>query len=124
MNFVQRLFRYAGVYGLAVILPQYFMEGRLGRDFPPPLNHPEHFYGFLGVAAAWQIAFLMIARDPVRLRPIMLAGALEKFGFGLAAAVLFVQGRLAAPMLAFGVVDLVLGALFLYAWRITPERGA
>jgi hypothetical protein len=29
------------------------MEAKLGIDFPPPLNHPEHFYGFLSVALAW-----------------------------------------------------------------------
>lgn len=123
MTPVQRLFHIAGIYGLAVLLPQYFLEDRLGRDFPPPITHPEHFYGFIGVAAAWQIAFLIIARDPVRYRPIMLAGALEKFAFGIAAAVLFLQGRLATTTFAFGVIDLVMGALFVAAWRVTPDIG-
>ena len=78
----------AGIYGLAVLLPQYFMEERLGRDFPPPLNHPEHFYGFIGVATAWQVAFLIISRDPARYRLMMIPGMLEKASFGLAAIVL------------------------------------
>ncbi|MAT69198.1 MAG: hypothetical protein CMJ58_06695 [Planctomycetaceae bacterium] len=120
MTWTQRLFHYSGIYGLCVLLPQYFMEGRLGREFPPPVNHPEHFYGFVGVAAAWQVAFLIIARDPVRYRPMMLAGSLEKFGFGMAAVVLYLQGRLAATPLVFGVVDLVMGVLFVAAWRATP----
>ena len=119
MEFAKRLFHIAGIYGLVVLLPQYFMEGRIGRDFPPAITHPEHFYGFVGVAVAWQIAFLMIAREPARLRPIMLAGVVEKFGFGIAAVVLFLQKRLAATMLGFGIVDLVLGVLFIVAWRKT-----
>lgn len=53
--FARRVFTGAAVYGLAVLLPQYFMEGRVGRDFPPPITHPEHFCGFIGVAFAWQV---------------------------------------------------------------------
>jgi hypothetical protein len=116
MLFAERVYRIAGIIGLAVLLPQYFMEGRLGRDFPPPLNHPEHFYGFIGVAAAWQVAFLIIARDPARYRPMMIPGILEKLGFGLAAVVLYLQHRLAATVLAFGVLDLLWAALFAWAF--------
>src|SRR5215211_6355334 len=116
MLFAKRVFHIAGIYGLAVLLPQYFMEGRLGRDFPPPLNHPEHFYGFIGVAAAWQVAFLIIARDPARYRLVILPGMLEKASFGLAALVLFAQGRIPRTVLAFGVLDLIWGALFLVAF--------
>ena len=64
MTGARRLFLIAGIYGLAVILPQYFLEARVGRDYPPAITHPEYFYGFLGVAAAWQVAFLVIATDP------------------------------------------------------------
>ena len=77
MTFAKRVFFLAGIYGLVVLLPQYFMEERTGRDFPPPVTHPEYFYGFIGVAVAWQIVFLIISRDPVRYRPIMLA-AIER----------------------------------------------
>jgi len=116
MLFAERVFRVAGIFGLAVLLPQYFMEERLGRDFPPPLNHPEHFYGFIGVAAAWQVAFLIIARDPARYRLMMIPGILEKLAFGLAAVVLYLQHRLAASVLAFGVLDLLWAALFAWAF--------
>jgi hypothetical protein len=34
------------------LLPLYFLEENQGTDFPPPLAHPEHFYGFIGVALA------------------------------------------------------------------------
>jgi hypothetical protein len=110
------VFQIAGIYGLAVLLPQYFMEDRLGRDFPPPLNHPEHFYGFVGVAAAWQVAFLIIARDPARYRLMMIPGMLEKLSFGAAAVVLYANHRIPPTLLAFGVVDLIWAALFLFAY--------
>jgi hypothetical protein len=116
MIFARRVFLVAGIYGLAALLPQYFMEERLGRDFPPPISHPEYFYGFLGVAAAWQVAFLMIARDPARYRLIMIPGMLEKVSFGLAGIVLFIEERIPATLLAFGIVDLLWAVLFSMAF--------
>ena len=126
MQFARRVFHIAGVYGLIVLLPQYFMEGRLGRDYPPPINHPEHFYGFIGVATAWQVAFLIIARNPVRYRLMMLPGMIEKLSFGVAAVVLFAQGRLARTVVAFGLLDLLWAVLFAWAYvnvsRLAAER--
>ena len=58
-KFSARVFFGAGIYGVVTLLPQIFLEAKLGRDFPPPLNHPEHFYGFIGVALAWQLVFLL-----------------------------------------------------------------
>jgi hypothetical protein len=45
MKFVRWVFLVAGIYGLIVITPLYFMEGVIGRETPPPLNHPAFFYG-------------------------------------------------------------------------------
>lgn len=117
MLFAKRVFHIAGIFGLAVLLPQYFLEGRLGRDYPPAITHAEYFYGFVGVAAAWQVAFLIIARDPVRYRLMMIPGMLEKATFGVAAIVLFLQDRLSAVTLGFGALDLVWGLLFLIAFQ-------
>jgi hypothetical protein len=61
-----------------VLVPQFFLEERIGRDFPPPITHPEHFYGFIGVALSWQVAFLIIAYDVRRYRLMILPAALEK----------------------------------------------
>lgn len=121
MIFARRVFLLAAVYGFLVLVPQYFLEERVGRDFPPPITHPEHFYGFVGVALAWQVLFVVIARDPVRFRPAMPVAALEKLAFGGAAVALFAQGRLHPAILAAGLVDLVLAALFVLAWRRTPD---
>ena len=110
------VFAVAGIYGIAALLPQFFLEQRVGMQNPPPITHPEFFYGFLGVALAWQVAFLIIARDPLRFRPLMLPSILEKLSFGVATVLLFAQGRLAALMLGAGLVDLVFAGLFAVAY--------
>lgn len=119
MRFARRVFGAAGVYGLLALLPQYFLEERIGRDYPPPITHPEHFYGFIGVAVAWQVLFFLIARDPARFRPAMPVAVLEKLAFAVPAMLLFASGRVPGAVLGFGLVDLLLAALFLAAWRST-----
>jgi hypothetical protein len=119
--FARRVFAIAGIYGLLVLGPHYFMEAKVGRDSGAEVTHPEYFYGFVGVALAWQAAFLIIARDPVRYRLIMLPGILEKVSFGVAAIVLYSQGRLPGLMLAGGVGDLVFAVLFIVAFAQTGK---
>ena len=123
MIFAKRVFLGAAVYGLIVLLPQYFLESKTGRDFPPAITHPEYYYGFIGIAVAWQIVFLIVSRDPVRYRPIMLAAVVEKAVFGFPAIALYVTGQLSGQMLAAGLVDLTLGTLFIIAYRRTPPTG-
>jgi hypothetical protein len=112
-RFAKRVFLVAAIYGIVAVFPQYFMEAKLGIDFPPPLNHPEHFYGFLGIALAWQFAFLLIAKDVVRYRLFMLPAAFEKLSFGVAVLVLYAQGRVVALAAGAAVIDLVFALFFL-----------
>src|SRR4051812_23067853 len=116
MVFCRWLFRLAGIYGLVMLVPLYFLEQRLGRDFPPAINHPEYFYGFVGVAIAWQFGFLVIGQNPARYRLFMLPVVVEKFSFGIAAILLFLQDRIAAAVLSLALVDFTLGVLFLVAF--------
>jgi len=120
--FARRVFAFAGWYGLLALLPQYGMENRVGTDFPPAITHPEYFYGFLGVAIAWQLAFLVISRDPLRFRPLMLPAVVEKATFGVAAIVLLWQHRIPAIVFGFAMFDLVLGALFLASYIATGAK--
>lgn len=115
-RFARWVFALAGIYGLLVLAPGYFMEARIAIDAPPAITHPEYYYGFIGIGLAWQIAFLIIASDPVRYRLIMLAGVVEKFSFGIAAVMLFAQGRLAGQVLAFSLFDSFLGLLFVVSF--------
>jgi hypothetical protein len=119
MIFAKRVFFIAAVYGLIVLLPQYFLEAKTGRDFPPAITHPEYYYGFIGIAVAWQIVFLIVSRDPLRYRPLMPVGVVEKVVFGVPAIALYVTGRLSEQMLAAGILDLILGVLFVMAYRRT-----
>lgn len=43
-----------------------------------PLNHPELYYGFAGIALAWQGVFLILGRDPGRHRIMMIPAMREK----------------------------------------------
>ena len=125
MIFASRVFRIAAIYGLIVLLPQYFLLEKTGRDYPPPITHPEYYYGFIGIAVAWQLAFLVISRDPIRYRALMIPAMVEKASFGLPAIVLYSMGRLSLELLGAGILDLVLMVLFVIAYRRTPrERGA
>ena len=114
--FARRVFLVAGWYGIIVLAPQYFIE--LG--LPTLIEQPEHFYGFIGVALAWQFVFLIVARDVVRYRPLMLASVLEKLSFGAAVAILYSVGRVSVGVLVAGTLDLILGALFVAAFIATP----
>src|ERR1700740_3154396 len=120
MRFAQRTFLVAGIYGTLGLLPQYFLEDRIGHDFAPPLPHPEHFYGFFGVALAWQIAFFIVARDPVRYRPMIVPCILEKVAYGGAIVILGAMGRSAPILIGTGVGDLVFAALFTVAYLRIP----
>jgi len=116
MKFAKVVFRVAGIYGLLVLAPLYFLYDTIGRLEPPPLTHPQFYYGFAGVALAWQIGFLIIAAQPARLRPMMIPAILEKAAYAIAVGVLFVQGRLGGQQLVTGGMDALLGVLFLAAY--------
>jgi hypothetical protein len=121
MKFARIVFWVAGIWGLLVIPPLYFMFDLIGRNDPPPITHPGFFYGFTGAALAWQIAFLFIARDPVRYRPLMIPSILEKSSYSLAVFTLVMQHRMRASDLTFGGADLLLGVLFVAAYFKTPR---
>src|SRR5215471_12848222 len=119
MKFAKVIFWIAAIYGLLVITPLYFIFDKIPQRDPPPITHPGFYYGFAGVALAWQIAFIVIATDPVRLRPMMIPSVLEKLGFGIAMVVLYWQQRVRTADLGLGGIDLLLAVLFLIAFSKT-----
>jgi hypothetical protein len=122
MKYARIVFFVAGLWGVLLLTPLYFMFDMISAQDPPAITHPAFYYGFTGVALAWQVAFFMIARDPVRLRPIMIPSILEKVGYGGAVIVLFAQGRMHPQDLAFGLADIVFAALFAAAFVLTKPR--
>jgi hypothetical protein len=119
MKFAKVVFWTAGVWGLLIITPLYFMFTLIGKQDPPAITHPAFYYGFVGCALAWQFAFLLIAHDPVRFRPMMVPAMVEKFTYGMAVVVLVMQGRTNQRDLVFAATDLTLGMLFIVAFRKT-----
>lgn len=115
------VFLVAGIYGLIVLLPQFFLERKIGVDTPPPITHPEFFYGFICVAVAWQVLFLIVSRDPIRFRPMMIPAMLEKIGFPIAVLVLYLQNRVSPTIFIPASLDLVLLVLFIAAYRQTRD---
>jgi hypothetical protein len=110
------VFLVAGIYGLLILTPIYFMENKIGRDTPPAITHPEYFYGFVGVGLAWQALFLVLSTDPVRYRAMTLPSILEKISYGIALVVLYSQHRLPLSVLAIGLGDWIFAFLFLAAY--------
>jgi hypothetical protein len=122
MKFAKIVFWIAGIWGVLILSPLYFMFDLISRQDPPPITHPAFFYGFIGAGLAWQVAFILIAINPARYRPLMIPSVFEKFSYGIAVVVLVVQQRMRATDLMFGGVDLVLGILFVMAYFQTPSR--
>jgi hypothetical protein len=114
MRVARWIFLISGIYGALVLIPGFFLE----RLTPPPtLTHPEFYYGFYGSALVWQFVFLAIAREPAKLRPLMLLAVLEKAAFFAPSLWLYFSGRLAmgGPFIG-GLIDGVLMVLFAFAW--------
>ena len=55
--FARRLFLFAGIYGVLVVAPLFFLEDQIGKLNPPAITHPEFYYGFVCVTFAWQIVY-------------------------------------------------------------------
>ena len=116
MKFAKLVFWIAAIWGVLIITPLYFMFDLIGRNDPPPVTHPGFFYGFVGAALAWQIVFFLIARDPLRHRPLMIPSVIEKFTYGVTVGLLVMQERMHPADMIFGGIDLLLGILFVVAY--------
>lgn len=124
VKFAKIVFWIAGIWGFLVITPLYFLFDVIPQKDPPAITHPGFYYGFVGCALAWQVAFCFIATDPVRYRPLMLPSILEKATYCIAVAVLVSQGRTRSTDLIFVVTDGLLGVLFAVAYFKTPGEFA
>ena len=101
--------------------PLYFLFDFVGRQYPPSITHPEFCYGFVSVTHAWQIAFLVIATDPYRFRPMIVSAIMEKFSYVATLGALYLQGHLRFGQVAFSGPDLILGLLFVAAFVKTAR---
>lgn len=116
MKFAKIVFRIAGIWGLLIIIPLYFLFDVVGRQSPPAINHPELYFSFVGVTLIWQIAFFVIASNPVRFRPFILVAVLEKLSYIITIIALYLQHRVAANELIWVGTDSILCLLFIAAY--------
>jgi hypothetical protein len=124
MRFARIVFIIAGIWGLAVLPPFYWLVDVTGRHYTMPMEYPHFFYGFFDVTMAWQLAFLVIGSDPLRYRPLMLPAMVEKFSYVVTLAVLYAHGRIGMQDAQAAVPDLILGTLFIAAFAKTRTRPA
>jgi hypothetical protein len=122
MRFAKIIFWVAGIWGLLVITPLYFIFDLIGRNDPPVITHPGFYYGFAALGLAWQVAFIFIARDPLRLRPMMIPSMVEKFSYSITVVTLVAQHKMHSSDLLFGTTDFVLGVLFVVAYVATKTK--
>ena len=122
MRFARWVFLLAGTTGVIMIIPPFFLEERFGQDHPPPINHPELYYGFFGVTLAWQVMFLVIGSDPVRFRLAMLPAMIEKASFAVAIPILYALERVTITWVGIAAMDATWLVLFIIAFLRTPKE--
>jgi hypothetical protein len=116
MKFARLTFIGAGIWGIVVLTPLYWLFDVTGRSYPPPTGYPHFFYGFVSVAMAWQIAFLIIGSSPVKFRPLMIPAVLEKLGYVGMLVLMYMKGLITPIDAQPAVPDFVLAILFIIAF--------
>ena len=109
--FARRVFRGAAIYGFLVLPPMYWLA--------PGDEHLPAYLGFVGLALVFQAVFWIVGGDPFKYRALMLPSVAEKAVFAVPALALFAMGRTDAVTAFFAGIDILLGVLFLIAWRRT-----
>ena len=123
MKFARIVFIAAGLWGVFVLTPVYFVADAAGRHGAAAIGYSQFFYGLFPITMAWHVAFLLIGWQPVRFRPLMIPSMLGKFGDVVTVVVLHGHARVSAADAASSAADLVLGVLFIVAF-VAARRGA
>jgi hypothetical protein len=116
MRFAKIVFRIAGIWGLLISIPLYFLFDQIGIHNPAAITHPEFYFSFVGVTLVWQIAFFVIASDPIRFHPFILIAILEKLVYILTIPILYLQHRVASNQLIWVCTDSILCLLFIASY--------
>jgi hypothetical protein len=116
VRFARWVFLVAGVWGVLVLTPMYFLYDFKTGHTPTGTSSPDIYFGFASVTLAWQVLFFFLSTNPPRYRPMIIPCLLEKFGYVATLALLFLKGSAAPTLLPFAAADLVLGVLFATAF--------
>ena len=116
MKLARAVFFLAGIFGVIVLTRGYL-------NAPPRWVGPVFYYGFLGVGLSWQPAFFLIGTDPVRYRPVMLAGAMAKLSFFGTCMVLVYSGQLKLGVTVYtSFCDAAFAVLFIAAFVLLATK--
>ena len=125
MRLAKIIFIGAGIWGIAVLTPLYWLVDISGRHYAPPNDYPQFFYGFIGVAIAWQIAFLVIGSNPARFRMLMIPAMIEKFGYISTLILMYGRSQISSIDVQPAVPDGLIGLLFIVAfWATRTSEGS
>jgi hypothetical protein len=105
MKFAKVVFIAAGIWGIGVLTPLYWLVDVSGRR-----------YG--------EIAFLIIGSNPARFRMLMIPGMLEKLGYVVGLSLLYQQARVTWADAQAAVPDFVLAILMMLAFVKTRPSTA
>jgi hypothetical protein len=122
MKFARIVFTIAGVWGVLVLAPLFFLVDLLGRKYPPPTSSPHFFYGFFALALVFQLVFFIIASDPARFRPMIIPSILEKATYVVVCGVLYSRGQITSTEASTCGADFFLGILFICAFFTTRPK--
>lgn len=122
MKFARWVFRIAGIFGLIVMIPMLFAEKLIAQVMPPPVNHPEFFYGFVILNTCWQVLYIFLSRDPLRFRPMMVPAFFAKASGPVTLIWLYFQNRVSSQWITAIVMDGVFALLFVVAYWVTGKE--
>ena len=118
MGFARWVFRVAGIYGILLVAPMFFLEPRLA----PGAIHPVFFYGWVSLNLMWQVLFLVVSTNPIRYRPMVLVSGVEKASAVIVIPWLYLAERVNGMWLGAAVADLVFAALFIASYLVTRRQ--
>ena len=119
MRLARIIFIGAGIWGIAVLTPLYWLVDISGRHYLPPNDYPQFFYGFIAVAIAWQIAFLVIGSNPARFRMLMIPAMIEKFAYISTLILMYGRAQISSIDVQPAIPDGLIGLLFIVAFWAT-----
>ncbi len=119
MKIAKYLFLLAGISGVILLLPLYFDKSGTGEA---AVTRPEFYYGFIGIALAFQVLFIIISFDLTKYRPAIIPCIIEKLSFAVPVIILYFQNRVSNTIFYAGIMDLILGILFAVVFFQIPKR--
>ena len=120
MRFAKWTFTLAAIWGFLTVPPLYLAENALEARYGP-LTYPEWYYGMIAVILVCQLLYLLIGRDPVRLRPVMPVAILAKLGFASTLWTLWGLGRVPMQVVLSATPDMAWVVVFVVAYLKTPK---